>query len=260
MTAPDAPLVELKHASIGYDVTVLRDVDFSINRHDFIAIVGPNGAGKSTLVKGILGLVTVESGIAELFGEPATDFDQRWRIGYVPQRHTVGGPIPATVREVVISGRLPRSGMLRWSSAADRRAVENAMERVGISDLARRPVHQLSGGQQRRVLMARALAAEAELMLLDEPTAGVDIEAQASVVDVLANLGAAGVTIAVVTHDLEPFARHLTRVIWVSRGGITYDGPPTPAVVAAASEPFSHHDHVDEPRRDAMPDDLRTGG
>ena len=260
MNATGTPLVELKDASIGYDVTVLREVTLSINAHDFVAIVGPNGAGKSTLVKGILGLVTVASGTASLFGEPATDFAQRWRIGYVPQRHTVGGPIPATVREVVTSGRLPRSGLLRWASGADRRAVENAMERVGISDLARRPVHQLSGGQQRRVLMARALAAEAELMLLDEPTAGVDVEAQASVVEVLATLSASGVTVAVVTHDLEPFARHLTRVIWVSRGGISYDGPPTPAIVAAASEPFSHHDHVDEPRRDAMPDDLRTGG
>ena len=111
MTAPDVPLVELKDASIGYDVTVLRDIDLSINAHDFIAIVGPNGAGKSTLVKGILGLVTVESGTAELFGEPATDFDQRWRIGYVPQRHTVGGPIPATVRmanwAVTATGAMP---------------------------------------------------------------------------------------------------------------------------------------------------------
>lgn len=260
MNGHDVPLVELKHASIGYEVTVLRDVDVSINEHDFIAIVGPNGAGKSTLVKGILGLVTIESGTAELFGVPAADFDQHWRIGYVPQRHTLGGPIPATVREVVVSGRLPRAGFLRWSSPADRRAVEQAMERVGIADLARRPVHQLSGGQQRRVLIARALAAEAELMLLDEPTAGVDVEAQASVVDVLADLSRSGVTITVVTHDLEPFATHLTRVMWVSRGGISYDGPPTPAIVSAASEPFSHHDHEDEPPRDAMPGDLRTGG
>jgi zinc transport system ATP-binding protein len=260
MNTPEPPLVQLKQASIGYDVTVLRDVDVTINAHDFIAIVGPNGAGKSTMVKGILGLVSVESGTAELFGIPAADFDQRWRIGYVPQRHTVGGPIPATVREVVISGRLPRSGLLRWASTVDRQAVDEAMQRVGISDLARRPVHELSGGQQRRVLMARALASEAELMMLDEPTAGVDVEAQAAVVDVLADLSRSGVTIAVVTHDLEPFADHLTRVIWVSRGGITYDGPPTPAIVSAASEPFSHHDHADQPRRDAMPGDLRTGG
>jgi zinc transport system ATP-binding protein len=260
MSTPQAPLVELQHATIGYEVAVLRDIDVSIQAHDFVAIVGPNGAGKSTLVKGILGLAAIESGTAQLFGVPVADFDQHWRIGYVPQRHTVGGPIAATVREVVNSGRLPRSGFLRWSSPTDRRAVEEAMERVRIADLARRPVHQLSGGQQRRVLIARALAAEAEFMLLDEPTAGVDVDAQASVVEVLGDLSLTGVTIAVVTHDLEPFTAQLTRVMWVSRGRITYDGPPTPAIVAAASEPFSHHDHVDEPTRDAMPDDLRTGG
>jgi zinc transport system ATP-binding protein len=254
------PLVELADAAVGYDGrAVLSGVDVAIHEHDFSAIVGPNGAGKSTLVKGILGLVDVNASRAELFGRPASDFDQRWRIGYVPQRHSVGGPIPSTAREVVTSGRLPRSGLLRWSSSADRKAVDRAMERVGITALARRPVNQLSGGQQRRVLIARALAAEAELLLLDEPTAGVDVEAQAALVDVLADLGRSGVTIVVVTHDLEPFAAHLTRVLWVSRGGISYDGPPTPAIVAAASEPFAHHDHADRTSEEAVPSDVRTG-
>jgi zinc transport system ATP-binding protein len=254
------PLVELRDAAVGYDGhAVLSGIDIAINEHDFLAIVGPNGAGKSTLVKGILGLVDVNASRAELFGVIASTFDQRWRIGYVPQRQSVGGPIPTTAREVVASGRLSRSGVLRWSSATDRRAVDQSMERVGIARLARRPVNQLSGGQQQRVLIARALAAEAELLLLDEPTAGVDIDAQAAVVDVLADLGRSGVTIVVVTHDLEPFAAYLTRVLWVSRGGISYDGPPTPAIVAAASEPFSHHDHADQSRAEAVPSDVRTG-
>ena len=260
MTEAATPLVELNSAAIGYDeAPVLRDVDLSIAAHDFVAFVGSNGAGKSTLVKGMLGLVEVQQGSVRLFGHPSDHFDERWRIGYVPQRHTVGGPISATVREVVISGRLPRSGLLRWSSAADRRAVDEAMQRVGIAELARRPVHQLSGGQQRRVLIARALAAEAELLILDEPTAGVDVDAQAAVVDVLGHLSEAGVTVVVVTHDLAPFTDHLTRVVWVGRGGISYDGPPTPQIVAAASEPFSHHEHSDT-HRESMPDDLRTGG
>ena len=255
------PLVSLQRAEFGYDDhVVLHDVSTTIERGDFLAIVGPNGAGKSTLVKGMLGLVNVTAGGVEMFGTSANDLRDRWRVGYVPQRHTVGGPIPTTVHELVASGRLARRGLLRRSSGADRAAVEEAMHRVGVRELAGRPVHRLSGGQQRRVLIARALAADAELLLLDEPTAGVDIDAQAAVVDVLAALTADGVTVAVVTHDLEPFERLLTRVLWVSRGRVTYDGPPTATIVASASEPFSHHEHVDERRRDTMPDDLRPGG
>jgi zinc transport system ATP-binding protein len=127
------------------------------------------------------------------------------------------------------------------------------MERAGVDDLARQPVHTLSGGQQRRVLIARALASEAELLLLDEPTAGVDVEAQAGVVEVLGALSRQGTTIVVVTHDLEPVSSHLTRVVWVSHGRIEYDGAPTQAVLIAASEPFAHHDH---PAPTSLPTDL----
>lgn len=235
-------------------------MDFAISAGEFAAIVGPNGSGKSTLIKGILGLATVQQGELALFGTPYDHFSQRWRIGYVPQRHTVGGPIPATVREVVASGRLARAGLLRPSSAADRAAVSNALDRVGISDLSRRPVHQLSGGQQRRVLIARALAGDAELLLLDEPTAGVDAEAQAALVNVLDELSRQGVTVALVTHDLEPFTSHLTRVVWMSKGHITYDGDPTQAVMIAASEPFAHHDHSEDPPHDPFASSLRPGG
>jgi zinc transport system ATP-binding protein len=239
---------------------VLHDIDFAICAGEFTAIVGPNGSGKSTLVKSILGLTDRSAGELDLFGVPAEQYRERWRIGYVPQRHTVGGPIPATVREVVASGRLPRSGLWTLPKAADRSAVSRAMERVGVSDLADQPVHQLSGGQQRRVLIARALAAETELLLLDEPTAGVDVDSQAALVDVLGALSRQGVTIAVVTHDLEPFSAHLTRVVWVSHGRIEYDGDPTQAILLAASEPFAHHDHPDDPPHDPLGRDLRTGG
>ncbi len=239
---------------------MLHDIDFAICAGEFTAIVGPNGSGKSTLVKSILGLTDRSAGELDLFGVPAEQYRERWRIGYVPQRHTVGGPIPATVREVVASGRLPRSGLWTLPKAADRSAVSRAMERVGVSDLATQPVHQLSGGQQRRVLIARALAAETELLLLDEPTAGVDVDSQAALVDVLGALSRQGVTIAVVTHDLEPFSSHLTRVVWVSHGRIEYDGDPTQAILLAASEPFAHHDHPDDPPHDPLGRDLRTGG
>ena len=211
-------------------------------------------------MKSVLGLADRSEGELELFGVPAEQYRQRWRIGYVPQRQTVGGPIPATVREVVMSGRLPRSGLWRLPSTSDRAAVAQAMKRVDISDLATRRVHQLSGGQQRRVLIARALAAETELLLLDEPTAGVDAESQAALVDVLGDLSRQGVTIAVVTHELEPFSPHLTRVVWVNHGRIVYDGDPTQAILVATSEPFAHHDHGDDPPHDAVSTDLRTGG
>lgn len=254
-------LVELRAATLGYqDAEVLRGVEFAICAGEFVAVVGPNGSGKSTLIKSILGLASRTAGELNLFGVPAEHFGERWRIGYVPQRHTAGGPIPATVREVVSSGRLPRTGLWRLPRAADRSAVSHAIDRVGIGDLAARPVHQLSGGQQRRVLIARALAAESELLLLDEPTAGVDVDAQAALVDVLGALSRQGVTIAVVTHDLEPFSPHLTRVVWVSHGAIAYDGDPTQAVLLAASEPFAHHDHADDPPHDPLTPDLRTGG
>ena len=161
---------------------------------------------------------------------------------------------------MVSSGRLPRSGLWSLPKAADRSAVSRAMERAGVGDLASQPVHQLSGGQQRRVLIARALAAETELLLLDEPTAGVDVESQAALVHVLGELSRQGVTIAVVTHDLEPFSPHLTRVVWVSHGHIEYDGDPTQAILLAASEPFAHHDHPDDPPHEPLDPDVRTGG
>lgn len=253
--------MELRGATLGYDdATVLRQVDFTICAGEFTAIVGPNGSGKSTLVKSLVGLTTRSSGDLDLFGLPAERFRQRWRIGYVPQRHTVGGPIPSTAYEVVASGRLGRAGLWRLPSGGDATAIRAAMERVGIDDLARRPVHTLSGGQQRRVLIARALASEAELLILDEPTAGVDVEAQAAVVDILGSLSRQGTTIAVVTHDLEPFSPHLTRVVWVSHGRIRYDGDPTQAILVAASEPFAHHDPGDQPGRETLPTDLRGGG
>ena len=236
--------MELSEASLGYDdAVILRDVDFTISRGEFVAIVGPNGSGKTTLVKSLVGLADRSGGSLDLFGIPAEHFKQLWRMGYVPQRHTLGGPVPATVREVVTSGRLPRAKWFLPLHASDRAAVTEAMSRVGILDLQQRPVHQLSGGQQRRVLIARALASETELLLLDEPTAGVDVEAQAALATVLGSLAAGGTTIALVTHDLDPFASHLTRVVWVSHGRIEYDGPPTEAVLAATSEPFAHHDH-----------------
>jgi zinc transport system ATP-binding protein len=239
-------------ATLGYgDHVVLRSVDFTLSRGEFVAVVGPNGSGKTTLIKSLLGLTDRLHGDLTLFGTPGNAFRQLWRMGYVPQRHTLGGPIPATVREVVTSGRLPRARWFLPLRRVDRQAVDDAMERVRITELADRPVAELSGGQQRRVLIARALASQTELLLLDEPTAGVDVEAQAALTEVLETLANTGTTIVVVTHDLAPFESLMTRVLWVSHGRIEYDGPPTDAVLMASSEPFAgHHHELSEPHPD----------
>ncbi|MDQ3716328.1 MAG: metal ABC transporter ATP-binding protein, partial [Actinomycetota bacterium] len=163
------PLVRLRGASIGYDQSaVLHEADFSLEAGQAVAVLGPNGAGKSTLIRGILGLADIVAGSVELFGLPRSAFKQWHRLGYVPQSHGVASGIPSTVREVVASGRLARKGLTRRFSATDRNAVEAAIDIVGLSDRIRHPVGTLSGGQQRRVLIARALAGEPDLLVLDE--------------------------------------------------------------------------------------------
>jgi zinc transport system ATP-binding protein len=249
----DTSYLDLVDATLGYDnAAVLTNVNLTISAGEFIGIVGPNGSGKSTLVKSFVGLADQLQGEFSAFGLDASSFKQRWRIGYVPQHLTPTGVLPATVEEVVASGRIARARWYRPPSRADRNSVSKALERVGLGGLARKVVHQLSGGQQRRVLIARALVSETELLLLDEPTAGIDVEAQAALAETLAQLASTGTTIVLVTHDLGPFEPHLTRVVWVNHGRIEYDGPPTQSVLTATSEPFAHH-HDGAPERSALP-------
>jgi zinc transport system ATP-binding protein len=147
------------------------------------------------------------------------------RVGYVPQRHTVSGAVPATVREVVSVGRLARLGPLRRLAARDRSAVADAVAAVGLHDRLDDPVASLSGGQQRRVLVARALAGEPELLIMDEPTAGVDAASQEAMAGLLADVSGNGTTLLVVTHEAGPLASVLTRAVVVDHGRIGYDGP-----------------------------------
>ncbi|MFN8053476.1 MAG: metal ABC transporter ATP-binding protein [Acidimicrobiales bacterium] len=234
------PLVRLDHAAVGYDgEVVLSGVDLAIDAGETVAVLGANGSGKSTLVRGLLGLAEVSSGDVELFGTPAAGFRERWRIGYVPQRTNIAGALPATVREVVVSGRLPRLGLGRRLRASDRAAVDAALETVEMSDLADRPVSALSGGQQRRVTIARALASEPDLLILDEPTAGVDAENQARLADTLRRLSAAGTTIVLIAHELGPVADLIGRVVVMRDGGIAFDGAPGDRHVTEHAE----HDH-----------------
>ena len=218
------PVIDLRGVSVGYDDRpAVRDVDLRVERGDVVALVGPNGSGKTTLVRGVLGLARVQAGEVELFGVPADRFGERYRIGYVPQRHTVGGGIPSTVEEVVSSGRLGRRRVSLRRTAADRAAIAAAIEAVGLAERRRATVASLSGGQQRRALIARALAGEPEVLVMDEPTAGVDAESQARLVDTLERLVAGGLTLLVVTHEVAPLRRILTRVVELDAGRLVRD-------------------------------------
>ena len=220
------PALRLSGASIGYDdVAVVEHVDLTVQPGEAVAVLGSNGSGKTTLARGVLGLAPVLDGTVEVLGAPVGRLSERGRVGYVPQRHTVSGAVPATVREVVGVGRLARLGMFRRLGAADRAAVADAVAAVGLTDRLADPVASLSGGQQRRVLVARALAAEPELLLMDEPTAGVDAASQEALAGVLARVKAAGTTLLVVTHETGPLGGVLDRAVVVDSGRIRYDGP-----------------------------------
>lgn len=237
------PAVLLHDVAVAYDDTpIVRGVSLRVDRGEVVALVGPNGCGKTTLVRGVLGLAPVVAGELELFGTPAARFRERSRIGYVPQRHTVGGAIPSTVAEVVASGRLPRKRPFSRFTAADREAVRQAVETVGLGGQPRTEVATLSGGQQRRVLIARALASEPEMLVMDEPTAGVDATSQQSLAATLARLVEQGLTLLVVTHELAPLLPLVDRVVAMEHGRVVHDGPPEQALAAGLGGDHPGHD------------------
>jgi zinc transport system ATP-binding protein len=254
VSSPDAAsasppdVIRARGASIGYrDHVIVHEADLTVRPGEVIALIGANGSGKTTLVRGLLDLADLSAGQVELFGTPAARFQERYRIGYVPQRHTVGGAIPSTVREVVTSGRLPH---IRWWSRttdSDRRTVASAIDTVGLTDYACTPVGQLSGGQQRRTLIARALAAEPEVMIMDEPTAGVDTHNQENLVRTLARLVDSGLTLLIVTHDIAPLRPLLTRVIAMENGRIVRDVPADEATTHLDCNDCGHDDEDRDP-------------
>lgn len=225
---------------------IVRDVDLVVQRGEVVALTGANGSGKSTLVRAMLGLVPVADGELRLFGTPVDRFRDRHRLGYVPQRSTIAQGVPATVTEVVASGRIARRRPFRPLRAADRAAIEHAIATVGLRDRSRDPVGTLSGGQQQRVLVARALAAEPELMVLDEPNAGVDLASQDAIAQTLRRLTETGLTIVVVLHELGPFAPLIDRMVALREGRIVYAGPPE----GGPAEDHDHHHPA--PSRDEM--------
>ena len=212
--------VRLEHVSFayGHGPPVLRDVDLSVERGEFVAIAGPNGGGKTTLLRLVLGLEEPVSGRVLV---PAH------RLAYLPQRAQAGVDSPLTVDELVAAGRTPRTRLVGPLRHADREAVHDAIGRVGLGPQAKRRLTTLSGGQQQRAFIAKALAADPELLVLDEPTTGVDVEAQESLASLLEQLHRdLDVTILYVSHEFGAVERFVERIVLV-RGEIVFDGPPS---------------------------------
>ena len=205
---------------------VLTGIDLAVDAGEFVAVAGPNGGGKTTLLRLALGLERPTRGRVLLFGGPAHAFRDRARIGYLAQRTRIGVHAPATVREVVEAGRTPLRPLGRLRKE-DHEAVDEAIERVGMTQFARRPLMRLSGGQQQRAFIAKALAARPKLLVLDEPTTGVDVEAQEALAELLHRLHEElGVTILYVSHEFGAVEHFVQRLVLV-RERIVFDGPPS---------------------------------
>jgi zinc transport system ATP-binding protein len=227
-TASTTAVLDVEDVSFAYGAEpVLEHVSLRVHAGEFVALVGPNGSGKSTLLRVVLGLLTPAAGRVALLGRPPRALRDRWRLGYVPQRPALARDLPATVEEVVATGRLSRRAWWRRPSAVDREEVEHAMASVDLLDLRDRPVSELSGGQQQRAFIAKAFASGPELLILDEPVAGVDGESQRRFRDALAHLVREhGAAVLLVSHELGAVADELDRVVVLRRGRVFFDGAP----------------------------------
>jgi zinc transport system ATP-binding protein len=215
---------------------VLDCVSFEVASGELVALAGANGSGKSTLMRVVLGVLLPSHGHVELFGRPPRQLRERWRIGYVPQRPTAVELLPATVRDVVAAGALARRGWWRRPTADDRAAVDQALDTIELSHLAGTSLAELSGGQQQRAFIAKALVAAPDLLVLDEPTAGVDVESQRRFRDTLVDAARGrGAAVVLVSHELGAVADDLDRVLLLRHGKIAFDGPPGDLAAAGVS-------------------------
>lgn len=222
------PLIELKEVTGGYSgQPVIFDIDLRIMPGDFVGLLGPSGSGKTTLLRAMLGAVEIFHGKVKLNGSSPTQ--RRPRAGYVPQLETIDWNFPVTVEEVVMMGRTMDNVIFPWHRARDRRVAQEMMERLGISHLARRHIRELSGGQQQRVFLARALVSSPGLLLLDEPTSGVDIKTRDDVMHLLHDLNHQGVTIIMTTHEINAVAAHLPWLVCLN-GRVLAEGPPAEVI------------------------------
>lgn len=249
MTTFPTPSVPLALHDVGVTLggrPIVRQVDLTVPAGEFVTLLGSNGSGKSTLVRACVRLLPLATGGIELFGVPIGELRDWKRVGYVPQRSTAASGVPSTVSEVVMTGRLARRRFAGWPTRDDRKKVAAALEMVELADRASEPVSQLSGGQQQRVMIARALSGRPDLLIMDEPTAGVDRHSQQILAGVLRSMLDAGNTILMVAHELGPFEPMVDRAVLLRDGRIAYDG-----TVAGSGLGDQHHTHTSSPAEDA---------
>lgn len=226
------PLVQLQGVSCSYGgPAVIDGVDLRVERGALVGVVGPSGAGKTTLLRAIVGAVPRMRGSVVVDGREVS-FGSTPRVGWVPQLETVDWNFPATVREVVLMGRWSNAPWRAWMTRQDRHVADRILERLGIGGLGERQIRELSGGQQQRVFLARAMIGDPILLLLDEPTSGVDLKTRDEVLHLLADLNAAGMTILLTTHELNAVAAHLPWVVCVNRR-IIAEGDPDEVFTSA---------------------------
>jgi zinc/manganese transport system ATP-binding protein/zinc transport system ATP-binding protein len=225
---PGEPIVEIKAVTCGYEKQrVLTDVSLTIMPGDFVGLLGPSGSGKTTLLRTVLGAVDLYEGEVLVNGIATTK--KRPRVGYVPQLETIDWNFPVTVQEVVMMGRTMENKLFPWYRKEEKDLAAEMMGRLGILDLADRHIRELSGGQQQRVFLARALISSPQLLLLDEPTSGVDIKTRDDVMHLLHDLNHDGVTIIITTHEINAVAVHLPWIVCLA-GRILAEGPPSEVI------------------------------
>lgn len=218
--------IEVKGLSVSYEKKrVLTNIFLNVESGNVYGVVGPNGAGKSTLFKAILGLIDINSGDINVLGNDIAEVQKR--VAYVPQKDDVDWSFPATVMDVVMQGRYPHKKILQRLNAEDKAIAMQALEDIGISDLADRQIGQLSGGQQQRVFIARALCQQAEVFFLDEPFVGVDNLTEEIIIGLLKKLAAEGKTLLVVHHDLSTVEQYFDKVILLNQRLIAYGDTAT---------------------------------
>jgi ABC-type Mn2+/Zn2+ transport system ATPase subunit len=235
-----SPALEIRRLWAGYGrTTALQDVNLHVSQGAILGIIGPNGSGKSTLFKVILGLLAPWRGEVSILGRPSAV--QRSLVGYMPQMELVDWDFPVTVGDVALMGRYGRLGLFRRPGRADRRAAEEALDRVGMGGLGKRLIGELSGGQRRRVLLARALADGPRLLLLDEPLSGLDATSQHQLLDILRNLQAQGTSVVLTTHDLSCVSSACHHAACLNRYVVAYGTPGEVLTERVLSETFGTH-------------------